>query len=157
MILRAVNTIKAFSLLIFFFMILWIYAYLPEHVKFFIPGDIYSSIMLSKSSFFYIQLLSFSVINLFLYWYSYFLKIGSVKQIVSDKMDIKSTRLNYSIWFGGFHFAVNILLLGVLYFSGFQNINNHSSPDQYSIFLIAGSILTIISLSGLLHTYIARN
>ncbi len=154
MFLRAINTIKVFSILAFLFMILWVYAYLHEQVRFFIPGNPDRFIMLSKGSFFYIQLISFTVINLFLYWYSYFLKTGFGKSNTSDRIDGGNPGSVYITWFGGFHFAVNIQLLGVLYFYGFQNINNQAELYQYSFFLLVGGILTIICLAGILINYI---
>jgi len=157
MFLRAINTIKVFSILAFLFMILWVYAYLHEQVRFFMPGNPDHFIMLSKNSFFYIQLISFAVINLFLYWYSYFLKTGFGDRNASDRMDRKALRSVYITWFGGFHFAVNLQLLGILYFSGFQNINNHAEPYQYSFFLVTGGIITIICLVGILITFIRRS
>ncbi len=150
MFLRAINTLKVLSILAFLMMLLWIYAYLSEEVRFFLPGDPMHFVEMTKTRFFYIFLFTYGGINLFLYWFTFFIKgrAGIPNIIRSLKTDNK---LNVLIgWLGGFHFSLNVLMLGILFYSGFHNINRQATPDQYSFFLIAGSIITFISLAGIL-------
>ncbi len=150
MILRAINTLKVLSLLAFLMMLLWIYAYLSEEVKLFLPGDPGHFMEMTKSRFFYIFLFPFTGINLFLYWFTFFIKTrAGVPNIIRALKN--DNKLNVFIsWLGGFHFSLNILMLGVLFYSGLHNINRQATPDQYGFFLIAGSIFTFVSLSGVL-------
>lgn len=150
MILRAINTLKVLSLLAFLMMLLWIYAYFAEDVKLFLPGDPVHFMEMTKSRFFYIFLFTFTGINLFLYWFTFFIKnsVGVPNIIRALKNDHK---LNVFIsWLGAFHFSLNILLLGVLFYTGLQNINNHAAPGQYNSLLILGSFLTLLCIAGML-------
>jgi hypothetical protein len=149
MFLRAINTLKVLSLLAFFILLLWIYANLVEDVKFFSPGNTKYFILVSKSAFFYICLLSLVIVNLFLYWFAFFINGRAVVFKVFNALKSKSRMTVFAGWLGGFHFSLNVLLLGVLFYAGLQNINSHSTPDQYNSLLILGSILTLLCIAGM--------
>ncbi len=150
MILRAINTLKALSILAFFMVLLWIYAYLSEEVKFFLPGNPDRFAEMTKNRFFYTFLFAFAGINIFLYWFAFFINGRAGVPNIFRSMKGENKWKAFKGWLGGFHFSLNILMLGVLFYAGFHNINDHAATDQYSFFLLAGSLLTFISLSGML-------
>ncbi|MEQ8551487.1 MAG: hypothetical protein RLQ12_16025 [Cyclobacteriaceae bacterium] len=137
--LKVVNLVKVFSVLIFLGTLSLVYAYMPIMVKL----DEEGMTEIHKENFFYGSVGVFIVVNVLIL-------------IIQNMINKKAIDEFLKAWVGGFTFVFNLYLAFIIGFLGVLNNPTHIPASSYYYLNWLGPIMVLVWLIGLIFLVLKR-
>ena len=133
--LKAVNLLKVFSIVLFLVILSLVYAYLPIMVKL---RPLESGFLLHKETFFYYAVAIFVIVNVTMLGF---------QKLFEQRISGVTTRA----WVRGFTFVINLYFTFLLGFIGVINNTAHLNPSGFAYLNYLGPVLVFSWLIGLIY------